>query len=288
MSYLAFYLKKYVLNYRTSLLVVWSSVIFVLIFLVYLEFKAGTEVFARNTYYSNANIVQFYIKDTVDNIINEIESERKFLRKIKPNWSETQITVEVKNSLIEQLRNSHYSNESYVSVKEIWNYSGGDDYARRLIHPDRTTEGMMLSTSMTDKKGKKFYELELYGVLNEGAIFQSYYYPKLGSNEITERLGYSRLYKDFDWIISMGVNLDELNVYVDMAKEEVRPVIIRNLVYFSFWIALLILVSLLILRRFDYRYFSLKQNILQHQIDYDRLTGARSRFYGIKLLGEEY
>ena len=86
----------------------------------------------------------------------------------------------------------------------------------------------------------------------------------------------------------MGVNLDELNVYVDMAKEEVRPVIIRNLVYFSFWIALLILVSLLILRRFDYRYFSLKQNILQHQIDYDRLTGARSRFYGIKLLGEEY
>ena len=267
---------------------VWSSVIFVLIFLVYLQFKAGTEAFARNTYYSNANVVKFYIKDTVDNIINEINSEREFLRKLKPNMTDTQINIEVKHSITEQLHNSYYSNEAYISVKEIWSYAGGDNYARRIIHPDRKTEGMMLSTSMTDSKGKKFYESELYGILNDGQLFMTYYYPKLNSDEITEKLGYSRLYKDFDWIISMGVNLDELDVYVDMAKEEVRPVIIRNLVYFFIWIAILLLVSLLILRHFDYQYFSSKQSILQRQIDYDRLTGANSRYYGIKLLNKEF
>lgn len=118
----------------------------------------------------------------------------------------------------ENIRSTTLPDKGYIWVNRILDYNGGDGYAIRLIHPNLPeTEGMLLSTSMEDKAGNKPYLKELEGIKREGRVFHDYYFQKTDSPLVSHKLSFAMLYEKYDWIISTGVYLDDIDALV---KEE--------------------------------------------------------------------
>lgn len=191
------------------------------------------------------------------------------------------------NQIKDELHHSSYADDSYIWVNEILNYSGGDNYAIRLIHPNLIdTEGALLSTNTTDIKGNHPYLTELEGVKREGSIFYSYYFKKLSSDVISEKLTYSKLYPDFNWIISMGVHLNDISEYLTITSQKseahinalIRLIVILILVLSSLSIGFLIALD----RWYNSR---IKRNLIAEAM-IDPLTGALNRRAGIRDLSE--
>lgn len=191
------------------------------------------------------------------------------------------------NKIKDELHQSSYADDSYIWVNEILNYSGGDNYAIRLIHPNLIdTEGALLSTNTTDIKGNHPYLIELEGVKREGAIFYSYYFKKLSSDVISEKLTYSKLYPDFNWIISMGVHLDDISDYLTITSQKSKEHINALIRLIIVLILILSAVSIGFLIALDRWYNSRIKRKLIAEAMIDPLTGAFNRRAGVRDLTE--
>jgi len=184
----------------------------------------------------------------------------------------------VKSEIADEIHNSSFQEDTYIWVNEVVDYAGGDRYAIRRIHPNlRNTEGIYLSTSMTDIVGNFPYLEELEGINKDGELFFTYFFKRKNSDEIAEKLTYSKLYKDYDWIVAMGIHLDDLDSYVQIANEQsagyvgsILPiflVVLVALVGFSY-------ISLIFLERWK---SSRVRRVLETQANYDALTGIPNR-----------
>ena len=137
-------------------------------------------------------------------------------------------------------------------------------------------------------RGNKPYLEELDGINKNGELFFSYYFKKLNSDEIAEKLSYSRLYKDFDWVISTGVYIDEVDAYVEntniksksLAREIVLQLMLVILIVMSAGIALVVHTEGIYSKKMNKR--------LKNEADYDALTNAYSRRRGVEELANAY
>ncbi|MGE4583071.1 MAG: diguanylate cyclase [Sphaerochaeta sp.] len=199
--------------------------------------------------------------------------------------AQDRIDEEVKQNIAQEIYNSRYSEDSYIWVNEIKNYAGGDDYAIRRIHPNlRDTVGMSLSTKMTDIKGGTPYKTELEGVKQSGELFFTYYFQKMNSTVISEKLTYAKLYKDFDWVVAMGIHLDDLSLYIDSSTNDSNSIVKRYIpVLITSIIALFLLHSLLLVL-LERRANKQNEKILLEQANRDTLTGVGNRRYGLTVL----
>lgn len=117
------------------------------------------------------------------------------------------------------IRNILFDSNRYIWVNEVLNFDGGDDYAIRTIHPNLpATEGSRLSTNTQDIKGNFPYKTELEGVKTQGDVYFNYYFKKMNSEEVTEKLTYAKLYKPYNWIVATGVHLDEVSAIVQQRR----------------------------------------------------------------------
>ena len=177
-----------------------------------------------------------YIEESKINMPLNIEDfnnalESKFLyEKLRLENYEIYLMIEkekiesiVRKNMSIHIRDKRYFDDGYVWINKVINYEGGDDYAIRLIHPNLVdTEGMLLSTEITDIGGGKPYELELEGVKKDGEIFYEYYFKKLNSDKIERKLSYARLYEPYDWIVANGIYMDDLEDAIEREKEEIK------------------------------------------------------------------
>lgn len=280
---------------KSSIWMMLLLAIFAISFLLgafYLAYYNVTEKMAEAERESTLEQREKMIQYTVDNIIRDIDMQRETLKKDNPELTEEEIENKVIESLYQKVHHDEYADGAYVWVEKVLDYSGGDQYAIRLMHPNLTnTEGSYLSTEDTDKKGNYLYKKELDGVLNDGYVFQTYYFPKFHSDVISKKVSYSRLYKDYDWIIAMGVNIDDLDVYMDQFEDEVHPYIQVTILVMGTLYFLLFLAGLAILHQSDNRYFGKQRKEIENEVNHDLLTGVFSRKYGdryIKEIFEEY
>ena len=79
---------------------------------------------------------------------------------------------------------------------------------------------MLLSTEMEDIAGGKPYLEELEGVKKEGELFFTYYFKKLTSDSIEQKITFAKLYADYNWILAMGVYYDNLEANIAAAVEQ--------------------------------------------------------------------
>ncbi len=191
------------------------------------------------------------------------------------------IDDKVKIVTAEKIRRQKFDNGSYIWVNEILDYEGGVNYAIRRVHSNLPeTEGSYLNTFETDIKGNKPYLEELNGIKKDGELFFAYYFKKLNSEEISEKISYSKLYKDFDWIIATGVQIDEIDKYVDNtdyrtkleSKKIMSKLMIIMLIVLSVGISLVIHLEGIYSKRINVR--------LKNEADIDALTKAYSRRRG--------
>ncbi|MCR5441492.1 MAG: diguanylate cyclase [Lachnospiraceae bacterium] len=248
-----------------------------------------SDVSAKMTYEAALSVKKNMLYEYVNNFMIYLDGEIDQYLAAHPDADK----AELEEAMLEIARKRIYEEEhfdgAYMWIQKVLDYNGGDDYAIRLVHPNLSdTEGCYLSTNEVNQMGMKAYETELQGIVEDGEIYQNYAFKKLDSDEVTEKVTYAKLYEPFDWIICMGVNLDDVDHYKITAHDNVvkYQVITLGLVVFA-WMILLFLF-LIVYRRIGIREYEQKNRELKDKLNWDALTGANSRLYGDRLLEREY
>lgn len=233
--------------------------------------------------------------DSSDLHIENIESTRMALESLLSSFvviekgsiegifgvSKSYIDEIVKTEIGDSIRNREFSNESYIWVNEVINYEGGENYAIRRIHPNlRDTEGMYLSTYMEDIKGNLPYLEELEGIKKHGELYFTYYFKKLNSSHISEKITYAKLYKDYNWIISMGVHLDDVEAYTEKVNSEINSLSSKTILRLLRYIFIVLLIGFTILYLIEKSHLYTSTKSLEKEINLDTLTNSSSRRSG--------
>ncbi len=248
-----------------------------------------TDISAAMTYDTTMAVKKNMLNEYVNNMIIYIEDERDSYLSQHPDASEDEIEKEMTALARKRIYEEQHADGAYMWIQKVLDYNGGDNYAIRLIHPNLSdTEGCYLSTNEVNQMGMKAYEIELNGVRSDGEIYQNYAFKKLNSDEVTEKVTYAKLYKPFDWIICMGVNLDDIEHYRLRAQEGMRTyqTMILSAIAVT-WLCMLLMLFYLY-RKAGLKEFEKKNMELRNKLNRDVLTGAGSRAYGERLLHEEY
>jgi len=199
------------------------------------------------------------------------------------------IDEEVKQYIADEIYSSEYPENSYIWVNEVINYEGGDNYAIRRIHPNlRDSVGVYLSTNMTDVQGNTPYKTELEGINQDGELYFTYFFKKLDSDVISEKLTYARLYKDFDWIVAMGLHLDDLAMYVEETANKSAGIVDQITPIFIGAIILLFVLHSVLLVVLEHQRNKKQSKNLEDQAYRDPLTGIGNRRSGLIALKKAY
>ncbi len=197
---------------------------------------------------------KLYVKDIVETIIKEINIERNLIieneKKNNQEINSDIIEKRVKEIIKYKVKNLRFLDNGYVWINYIVNYSGGDNYAIRLVHPNMPeTEGDYLSTNTEDIQGNRPYEIELMGINNYGELFYDYYFKKMGEDTIAHKLSFAKLYKEYDWVIATGVYLDDVDKLIQEESESILLSIkqINRNAIISIVASLLLSITLIIL-----------------------------------------
>ncbi len=191
----------------------------------------------------------------------------------------------VKEEIGSRIRQRKFDNDSYLWINEILNYEGGDNYAIRRIHPNLPeTEGMFLSTAMQDIKGNLPYLTELEGIKKDGQLFYQYYFKELNSERISEKISYAKLYKDYNWVLCMGMPLNEMDQYIAQVNERGRAMTAKNAFVLSLALILVVAFCLTLLLLVERWRFKCVAEKLELEIHIDPITSVGNRRYGVKSL----
>ena len=191
----------------------------------------------------------------------------------------------VKIEMEERIKNMRFEDGSYVWVNEVINYEGGDDYAIRRIHPNLVeTEGEYLSTNTKDIKGNFPYLEELEGIKSKGELFFTYYFKRLNSDVIDEKLSYAKLYEDYNWIIAMGVHTEDIRECKTRIEGKTQSLMSGYTLKFMAFIIVLLLAGNFILVTLEKERHRFTRKNLECEVNEDILTGAASRRRGIQEL----
>lgn len=195
----------------------------------------------------------------------------------------------VKADVVNVIKNSKFDGNSYIWVNEILNYQGGKNYAIRRVHPNLPeTEGTYLSTDMTDIAGEYPYLAELQGINTGGELFFSYYFKELNSNEVSRKLTYAKLYKDYNWIIAMGVYLDDVQPYINQTNKQSKELVSRLTLLLVLLLILILIVSLFSVSLLEKRYYRHAKKMMESELNQDVLTKAGNRRSGTNDLANAF
>lgn len=191
----------------------------------------------------------------------------------------------VKEEAGELIRSRVYANDSYIWVNEVINYEGGKDYAIRRVHPNlRETEGSYLSTDMEDIRGNLPYLEELEGIKKDGEIFFSYYFKRLNSDQVSEKITYAKLYRDYNWIVAMGVHVDDIDALTEDVNTEIKSLVSESVLRALQYILLVLLAGIILIIIMGKLQLSNRVGSLKKEINMDSLTEAASRRRGEEIL----
>ncbi len=198
----------------------------------------------------------------------------------------------VQECVARKVRYNQFEEGTRMWITEIRRYGGGKDYARCLVNPlNESEEGRLLSTETTDAEGVKYLEKELEYLKEGGTALYSYKLKNKESNYLEERIVYSELVSDYDWVLSMESDMNDVVNLVDSAQSETSGFIISFEAMVIVGALVIILAMSYMTVRSEREATKGRRRELEKKIQHDALTGATSRQYGeeqLKQFFEEY
>jgi len=118
-------------------------------------------------------------------------------------------------------------------------------YPTMLMHAEKPElKGQVLSDAkynVEKSEGKNIYQVRAEQSNLQGDAYVEYIMKKPGTDEVTNKISYSRLYRPLGWIVSAGFYTDQIDAAVN-AKKDALATQIRDIVIYIVSIALVILV----------------------------------------------
>jgi diguanylate cyclase (GGDEF)-like protein len=244
--------------------------------------EVSIDFLSRNEY---REILNIHYEDNSENKVLYHSGQNIFSRQIKNgNYSlklgvnEEWVNRKTKSAAAEMIHALTFENDGYIWVNEIINWEGGDNYAIRRIHPNLIkTEGSYLSTKMKDIKGNTPYLTELEGVRRHGELYSTYFFKRKDSDTISEKLTYAALYKDYNWIVAMGIYLEDVQVYIDSAEQSGKTLTMQIVAIVIGLMIILFIAGAFVLTWMEKRYILRTTNTYREESNIDPLTGALNR-----------
>ena len=220
-------------------------------------------------------ISYFYIKNANDDFDIEVrkfvesyyESQKRLLKKeidiiidvIKYNATKSDDDVAVlKEETIGLLNNITFKEKrsNYIFVYEILNINGGKDFAKLLVNPNRADlVGTKISTDYEDFDGKRFREDFLNEIRLYGESYTQYAYTKISSGKINQKLSYFKYYPEWNWVIAVGVYLDDIEYDIAIKKKELhqrlKRQIVQTVLLFLLFLSIGIFITIIVSDRID-------------------------------------
>ena len=89
-----------------------------------------------------------------------------------------------------------------------------------LVNPSRPDlVGKTLSDSYADITGHPFRKEMLKGLREKGEAYVEYQYKKPGTEKISRKLSYFKLYPKWNWVLARGVYFDDLEDSIALKKK---------------------------------------------------------------------
>ncbi len=186
----------------------------------------------------------------------------------------------VKNSIQKKVTFNKFDGSTWLWIDEIRNYDGGKNYAVRVANPEnRETEGRLHSTDEKDAEGKEYLKEELDSLNEDGEVLYSYVLKGQDGKRIP-RLVYAKLFKDYNWIVGMSADMDDISAFVEESNAPVEQYVIKFEIVIGLIFFLLIAFMVVMTLRSDRELVGAITKRLKKQVERDALTGATSRQYG--------
>ncbi len=186
----------------------------------------------------------------------------------------------VKSSIIQKVKYNEFDGDTWMWINEIRNYKGGKNYAVRVVNPENpVSAGRLLSTDEKDASGREYLKDELEDLENDGDSLYTCMVKKIDGN-VSPRLVYSALFGDYNWIVSMGSNMDDVTGFVDDTNAPVEQYLIKFEIVIAVIFFLLLAFMVFMTVRSDREFTWKITDRLKNQVERDALTKATSRQYG--------
>jgi len=220
-------------------------------------------------------ITYFYVKNTYEDFESEMkifkkeyyEIKKKTLKKevdtvldiLNYNIIKTDVSIkEQKADAIRLLNNIRFekNKSNYFFVYEIKNIQGGDKFAKLLVNPNRPDiVGVLISTNFKDSNGIKFRENFLRDIREKEESYTQYTYKKPGSIEVQQKLSYFKYFKQWNWVLAVGVYIDDIDKEIAIKREHlesrIKKQVGQNVVLFIMFLSLGILISIFVTQKID-------------------------------------
>jgi len=144
------------------------------------------------------------------------------------------------NTALDQLSQIRFDNgQGY-----FWVTDNRLPYPTMLMHAEKTNlKGQVLSDSkhnVEKNEGRNIYQVRAELANANGDAFVEYVMKKPGTDEVDNKISYSRLFKPLGWIISTGFYTDQIEEGVALKKEALSKQIM-SIVFFIIGIGILVL-----------------------------------------------
>lgn len=209
------------------------------------EFEMGLKKFVSDSYLEQKSL----LKKEIDVLIDVIKYKAT-------NSSEDELSL--KKDIIKMLNNITYEQKrsNYVFVYEINNMKGGKKFAKLLVNPNRIDlVGTHISTNFKDNDGKKFREEFLKDIREKGESYTQYAYKKISNDKIYQKLSYFKYYPAWNWVIAVGVYIDDIEEDIAIKKAElkqkVKNQIVQNILLFVLFLSIGIVITILVSEKID-------------------------------------
>ncbi|MFP4167650.1 MAG: cache domain-containing protein [Desulfonatronovibrionaceae bacterium] len=128
-------------------------------------------------------------------------------------WIED-ITAELKEEALREVGQMRLSNGNY-----FWINDTGPKMVMHPIKPELNGEDL---SDYEDTRGKKLFVQMVRTTEEDGQGFVDYYWPKPDEDGDFPKLSYVKLFEPWDWIIGMGVYMDEVNAHIQNNHKQFR------------------------------------------------------------------
>ena len=141
-----------------------------------------------------------------------------------------------------------------IWLDQILNYEGGQSCALRLVHPEMPeTEGSSISILTNGHEENLQSLVELESIKLHGEAFTDNDIKDPVSDEIIRTLRFAKVYEKYNWVISTGIDLDELDNYVKNERNQLKALYRVKIFHFLFILFISLLLVIVLLYFFEKR-----------------------------------
>lgn len=265
-----------------------------------MEYGAPIQILIRNTrsqkvrLFSDGTVVELSAKADIEGMKTRAETSKLHKSILVGAFAidlfaaERDLDEVAKKHIYEEIHSAAYDENEYIWVNEIVNFSGGDNYAIRRIHPNlKETEGSYLSTNQQDGKGNRPYQTELNRIKEKGEVLQTYYFKNRSNDEITQKISYAKLYEPFQWVVATGKPLNDIFLYTNELQTNDTGVVNKTMIVCLFFMLTIFIIGISIIIVVHKKYRKRVDLYVKTETELDPLTGAFNRKVGESILTEQ-